>query len=92
MGDDVLVGRDDRLAGAERGGDQRPRRLVAAHDLDDDVGVGVGHEVGRGIGQERRVQAVLAGPIESPDGDAGEGQRPAVERAQPVGMLDRARR
>ena len=37
VGDDVLVRRDDRLAGPERGGDERARRLVAAHDLDDDV-------------------------------------------------------
>ena len=40
MGDDVLVGGHDRLAGPERGGDERVRRLVAAHELDDDVDVG----------------------------------------------------
>ena len=41
VGDDVLVRGDDRLAGAERGGDQRPGGLVAAHELDDDVDLGM---------------------------------------------------
>ena len=62
VGDDVLVGGHDRLAGAERGRDQRAGRLVAAHQLDDDVGLGVGHEVGRGIGQELRRDAARRAP------------------------------
>ena len=54
VGDDVLVGGDHGLAHRQRRRDQRPRRLVAAHQLDDDVDVVVGHEVRRGVGQERR--------------------------------------
>ena len=43
-----------RLPVAERGGDQRVGRLVAAHQLDDDVDLVVGDEVGRRVGQQRR--------------------------------------
>ena len=54
VGDDVLVGGDDGLAHRQRGGDQRVGRLVATHQLDDDVDVVVGHEVGRRVGDDRR--------------------------------------
>ena len=68
--------------------DERPRRLVAAHDFDDDVRVGVGYEVGRGVGQQRWREAIVGAPVQASHGDAGEGERAAVVRAQPVGMLD----
>ena len=54
MGDDVLVRGDDVLAHRERGRDQRVRRLVAAHQLDDDVDGVVGHEVRRGVAERGR--------------------------------------
>ena len=57
MGDDVLVGGHDALAHRQRGGDQRVGRLVAAHQLDDDVDPVVGDEVGRGVGQQLGRQA-----------------------------------
>ena len=38
--DELLVGRDDRLAACERSPDEIARRLETAHQLDDDVGVG----------------------------------------------------
>ena len=37
VGEQLLVGRDDRLAGAQRRGDQLAGRLDAADDLDDEV-------------------------------------------------------
>ena len=50
MGDDVLVRGDDRLSGTERRRDKRVSRFVAAHELDDDIRVGVGDQVSRGVG------------------------------------------
>ena len=41
VGQQLLVGGDDRLAGLERVEDQLAGRLDAADDLDDDVDVGV---------------------------------------------------
>ena len=74
MGDHVLVRGHDRLARPERGGDQGPGRLIPAHDLDDHVRVRVSHEMGRGIGEERRGQASLTGSVEVADGDPGQVQ------------------
>ena len=54
VGDDVLVGRDDALAHRQRRGDQRVGRLVAAHQLDDDVDPLVRHEMGRRVGEQAR--------------------------------------
>ena len=76
VGDDVLVGGDDRLAGAERRRDQRAGRLVAAHHLDDDVVSRVGDEVGRGVGQDGRIGCRRSrARVEVADGDAGQRQR-----------------
>ena len=44
VGEQLLVGGDDRLAAGERGGDQLAGRLDAADDLDDEVDVGVGDD------------------------------------------------
>ena len=74
MGEDVLVGGDDRLARRERGRDERPGGLVAAHQLDDHVDVGVGHEVGRCVGQEIGGDAGRRGPAQVSDRDAGEAE------------------
>ena len=90
MGDDVLVRGHDRLAGPERGRDERPGRLVAAHDLDDDVGVRVGHEVGRGVGEERGGQAGLARSVEVADRDPGHVQRGPVRAGEALRVRGQA--
>ena len=47
VGQQFLVGRDDRLAGTQRGGDQLAGGLDTSDDLDDQIDVGVGdHLVG----------------------------------------------
>ena len=76
-GDHVLVRRDDRLAGGERGGDEGPGRLLAAHDLDDHVGR-AGHEVRRRVGQQVRRHAAAGCPRQVPCRHANE-----LERACP---------
>ena len=85
VGDHVLVRGDDRLAGAERGDDQRPGRLVAAHHLDDDVVLRVGHEVGRGVGQQVTPDAGRPGALEIADGDRDERDAAPSARDQAVG-------
>ena len=80
VGDDVLVRGDDRLAGREGGRDERVRGLVAAHQLDDDVDVGRGHEVGRRVGQQLGRDPGLAGLVEVAAGHADELERRAVGR------------
>ena len=86
MGDDVLVRGDDRLAGAERRRDQGVGRLVAAHQLDDDVDLGVGDEVGRRVGQEVRRDPGVARPCR------GRGRRRRRARAAaPSAALEPAR-
>ena len=52
--------------------EQGPGGLVAAHDLDDDVDLGVGHEVGRGVGQQVRLDAGRAGAVEVAHRDAAQ--------------------
>ena len=58
------------LPAPQRGHDQRPGRLVAAHHLDDDVDLRVGDEVGRRVGQQVGRDAGRAGPVEVADRDA----------------------
>ena len=73
MGDDVLVRGHDRLPRAERRRDQGVRRFVAAHQLDDDVGVGIGDEMGRArrsAGPAGR--PAPAGAVDVADGDPDE--------------------
>jgi hypothetical protein len=76
--DDVLVGGHDGLAGSKCGHEQRLGRLIAAHHLDDDVDLGIGHEVRRRIGQQIRRDAALAGSVEIADGDANQCQHGSV--------------
>ena len=45
VGEQLLVRRDDRFAGGDGGGDQLAGRLDAADDLDDEVDVGIDHDV-----------------------------------------------
>ena len=63
------------LPAPQRGHDQRPGRLVAAHHLDDDVVLRVGHEVGRRVGQQVAPDAGLPGALQVADGDRDEGDR-----------------
>ena len=79
MGDDVLVRGHHRLAHRQRGADQRPGRLVAAHQLDhhvdglvgDDVRRSIGHELGGDAGVDgrptsRTATAANTSPVPSP--------------------------
>ena len=79
VGDDVLVRRHDPLPGAQRGGDQRPGRLVAAHELHDDVHLGVGDEVRGRVRDDRRGHAARDQAIHELVGHARERERDAVE-------------
>ncbi len=88
VGDDVLVGGHDRRAHRQGGRDQRVGRLVAAHELDDDVGAAVRHEVGRGIGDELRGQPGGDRPVRLADGDPDQLQARAVGRPQLRPPLD----
>ncbi len=65
LGDQLLVRRDDRLAGAQRREDVLARRLEPAHQLDDQVGAG-----------EDLVEVALAAPEDAGDlGPAPGGRR-----------------
>ena len=72
VGQDVLVGRDDRLARVQRLGDQRAGRLVAAQQLDDHVHV-VAPDHGRGIGDDDLARhAPIDGALDVHVGDGHE--------------------
>ena len=83
----VLVRGDDRLAGAERGRDQRAGRFVAAHQLHDDVGVVRGDQVCRGVGEHLGGQTALARRVEVAHGDRRQHQAAAVGRRQAIAQL-----
>ena len=78
MGEEMLVRGDDGAPVGEGGRDQRPRWLVAAHDLDDHVDVGARDQVGGTVGQQVLGDAGGPRPGHVPDRDAGEDQRRAV--------------
>jgi hypothetical protein len=88
VGDDVLVGSHDRLAGTERGGHEGVGRLVAAHELDDGVDVGARHQVGRCVGDEVVGDAEGAGPGEVALRDAREDEAGHAAGVHPLGMLE----
>ena len=71
VGQQLLVGRDDRLAGGERGEDERAGRFDAADDLDDEVDGRVVHDLvgvmGETVGGE--VDVAILGQVA--DGDLG---------------------
>ena len=82
VGDDVLVGGDHALAHRQRRGDERVSGLVATHQLDDDVDPLVGHEMGRGIGQESGWHARGDRPARIAHGDGDELESRAVCRTK----------
>ncbi len=90
MGKDVLVRGHDRLAGTERRRDERPSRLVAAHDLDHDVHLGIRDEVGRAVGQQVGRDPGRAGAGKVADGDATDRDAAAISGDETVGMREHA--
>ncbi len=88
MGDDVLVGGDHALAHRQRGGDQRVGRLVAPHQLDDDVDLVVGDEVGRRVREELGGHPGRGGPTRIANGDGRQLERGAVGRLEVVGSFE----
>ncbi len=88
VGDDVLVGGDDALAHRQGRGDQRVGRLVAAHQLDDDVDLGVGHQVGRRVRDHRGRNAGRDRAFDVADRDGAEHEGPAVAGAELGGSLE----
>ena len=63
-------------------------RLVAAHQLDDDVDLVVGDEVGRRIREEFGGYPGRGGPTRIADGDGGQLERSAVGRLEFAGSLE----
>ena len=72
VGQQLLVGGDDRLAGGQRRGDQLAGRLDAADDLDDEVDVRIGDDVVGVAGEHagRQVDVAVAGEVAH--GDPGD--------------------
>ena len=60
VGEQLLVRRDDRLAGPQRLGDQLAGRFDAADDLDDEVDVGVGDDAVGVVGEHAGGQVDVA--------------------------------
>ena len=90
MSDDRFVRGDDRLPGAERRDDQRPGRLHPAHQLDDDIGLGIGDDVGGGVGQQVGRQPVPAAPRHIPDGDRDDRERRAIGGDEAVRVVQQS--
>ena len=81
----------DRLLASPRYGERMAARwLDAAHQLDDDVRLGIGHDVGRRVGQElaRQTVAPRPGDIADRDGDDVDGR--AIGRHESVRMVEQA--
>ena len=72
VGEQLLVRRDDGLAGGERGRDQLAGRLDAADDLDDEVDVGVVDDVVGVAGQDARTELDVAVARQVAHGDPGD--------------------
>jgi hypothetical protein len=72
MGDYVLVRGHDRLPCAQGRRDEGVGGLGAAHQLDDDVRVWIGHEMGRGVCQQACGNAAAPSGVHVPDGDPDE--------------------
>ena len=75
VGQQLLVGGDDRLAGGQRRGDQLACRLDAADDLDDDVDGGIGDDVVGVAGEHAGRQVDVAVTRQVADGDPGDLER-----------------
>ena len=77
VGQQLLVGGDDGLAGGQRRGDQLACRFDAADDLDDDVDGWIGHHVVGIAGEHAGRQLDVAVTGEVAHGDPGDLQRDA---------------
>jgi len=81
VGQDVLVGRDHRLACGQRLDDQGPGRLVPAQQLHEDIHV-VAPDHGRGIGHDELARhAAVDGALDVHVGDRHELQHSSAGRA-----------
>jgi len=87
MGDDRFVCRDDGLARTECRADERPGRLDTAHQLDDDVRLGIGDEVRRSVGQEVGRQAVAPALRNVAHSDRDDRKGRPIGRDEPVGVM-----
>ena len=88
LGEQRLVGGDDRGAGLQRGEDQRAGRLDAADDLDHDVDVVAGGQGLRVGGEQGWVDREVArAPPGATYRDAGQLERAAHPGGQVVGVL-----
>jgi hypothetical protein len=74
----MFVRGHDGLASGERGRDEGMSRLVATDQFDDHVRGGIGHQMGRRIGQEGGGQTADAGSFNIADGDADELESRAI--------------
>jgi hypothetical protein len=63
-------------------------RLVAAQKLDNDVGVRIGDEVGRSVGQEIRRQASIARGVDVADGDPDQLEPPTPVGSKSIRVFD----
>ena len=87
LGEQRLVGGDDRRAVLERGQDQRPGRLDAADHLDHQVDVAAGDQAVR-VGGEQPVGHVdVARRVEAAYGDADQLDRRADPGGEVAGLL-----
>ena len=66
-GDEGLVGRDHVLAATNRLEDEPAGRIGAADELDDDVDVGIAHDLARIGGESDALGGADARPVERPD-------------------------
>ena len=91
VGDDVLVGGDDALAHRQRGADEGVGRLVAAHQLDDDIDLVAGHQVGRRVRDQAGRKTRRDGTIDVAHGDRRQLERHAISGSQPVRPVEQRR-
>ena len=87
VGEQLLVGRDDRLAAGEGGGDQLAGRLDAADHLDDEVDVGVGDDVVGVAGEDAGGELDVAVAGEVAHGDPGDLEAHAGAGLDLLGLL-----
>ena len=86
VGEQLLVGGDDRLAAGQRRRDQLAGRLDAADDLDDEVDVGVGDDVVGVAGEHARTELDVAVARQVAHGDPGDLQLDAGARLDLLGL------
>ena len=86
-GDELLVGGDDRLAPEQCLDDEGAGGLDAAHDLHDDVDVGITRDRHRVVGEAARADGQASVSTEIADRDARDFERNARPRFDDVGVL-----